>query len=257
MNGLKIGDMILDPSGLIYLSDINAVVGSGLTQSYSLNSALRDEILLKIQKAIKKYEPKFFIILDSPKNPKSLEEVYKNFVSKLELIFVSNNLTESLKKTFDEHKIEFHEELIWDQYCFVENTKNSEFSLFTISGDSNYYIKVGRNNFDPFGMFTGEKLKVFIRGGGRLKIPSLNPNLSLSSVLVLSDDMFFNRCDVFAIGHSRVLPLGKISEIKKVALLDTIPTAKKVLEKGKNNLSSLKALKKSIDLNSNITKFLQ
>ncbi len=241
MSGLKIGDITLDPRGIIYIPSIKALVCSGLKEALYVQSAkavraLTDEIDL----AIEKYKPEHLIVLGALNDEKSLSAIAKKWGKTLKIQLVANQISKEAKAVCEALKLETHSELIWERYRFVEKFENPpfvdskdiqaiDFQFMTIAGGAHYFVRIGQAPYDLLGLFSGEKLKVFLRGMGRLKLPSLNPADNETSVFMVTDDPFFARYDVFALGHSRILPLGKVADAKKFVTLNTLPVKKKAL----------------------------
>lgn len=241
MSGLKIGDITLDPRGLIYIPSIKAIVCSGLKDALYLQQAKTvRKITAEIDSAIERYMPENMIILGSLKDEKSLSAIAKKWSKTLRILLISNQISKEAKAVCEALKMETHSELIWDRYRFVEKFENPpfvdssdiqaiDFQFMTIAGGSHYFVRIGQAPYDLLGLFSGEKLRVFLRGMGRLKLPSLNPTDNETSIFMVSDDPFFARYDVFALGHSRILPLGKVADAKKFVTLNTLPVKKKAL----------------------------
>lgn len=249
MSGLKIGDLVLDPRGLVFLPSQKVLVCFGLKQALSIkNSKIGKGVVERVDYAIKHHQPETLIILGPLEDELGLALISKRFGSKVRIVLVAANPSKDACAVAEALKFEVHQELVWDRYRFIERFENPvfvdsddmqalDFQFLTIAGGADYYVRIGKAAYDPLGIFTGEKLHVFLRGLGRLKIPSLDPDHGLTSVFSVADDPFFDRYDVFAMGHSRILPLGKVTEIKKIALLDTIPVTKKALS-GKTKKSA-------------------
>ncbi|MBI3558285.1 MAG: hypothetical protein HY074_18615 [Deltaproteobacteria bacterium] len=213
MSGLRLGDLILDSRRLAYIPSLRAVVCAGLPEALQVGIAggLRG-VLERVDGALAEYNPEFLVVLGSMNSasPTALGSAFagmsRRWGKHAKLMFVATTPDPDARATAEALGGEVHHELVWGHYRFVEaeDLGNLEVQLLTISGSPHYAVKVGNR---PFG---GMKLPVFLKGLGRLTLPSMAPNASLSSVFQPALDRF----DIFAVGHQRVLPLGKVRDIK-------------------------------------------
>ncbi len=217
MSGLRLGDLILDSRRLAYIPSLRAVVCAGLPEALQVGIAggLRG-VLERVDGALADYSPEFMIVLGSMNSTSASANALgsafagmsRRWGGKTKLVFVASKPDGEARATAEALGCEVHHELVWGHYRFVEaeNLGNLEVQLLTISGSPHYAVKVGNR---PFG---GMKLPVFLKGLGRLTLPSMAPNASLSSVFQPALDRF----DIFAVGHQRVLPLGKVRDLKSL-----------------------------------------
>lgn len=212
MSGLRLGDLVLDPRRAIFVSSLRALVCADLHSALRIGIAggLRG-ILKRVDGLIADYNPEFFVILGPLAAPSiaSLESALcgmaRRWGKRTKLQLVASEPDNDVRAMAETLGCEVHNELIWGRYRFVEKeTQKVELKLMTILGEPRYAIKVGSK---PFG---GMKLSVFLKGFGRLTIPSMDPNAAVSSVFHPG----LERCDVFAAGYQRVLPLGKVADLK-------------------------------------------
>ncbi len=225
MNSLKLGDLTLDPRKLIYISSIRAVVCSGMGDLLFGKTPKESQFLLQPTiEAIKKYKADTLVNLGSVQGFENIRRFLPGklkiqFVSK----FVSNEVFSETQTKAEGFGCEVFKELLWSDYRFVDSSKedNLDFPLFTISSSPHYTIRLGK------GLFGGLDLEVFLRSARSLMLPSLKPEFKKHSVL--SDSL--SRNDVFAIGHHRVFPMGKVAEIRIYReKLGAVPITKTALQ---------------------------
>ena len=210
-DGLKLGDLILDPRRVVYIPSLNAVVCAGLHEALSIgiSGGLRG-VLERMDAVLETYKPEALIILGlgdlSEKSP--VTGIARRWGKQTKIHFVTNESQADGRMIAEALGCEVHHELVWGRYRFVESEKKGvlEVQLLTIVGHPNYVVKVGSM---PFG---GMKLAVFLKGIGKLILPTLSPNAASASVF--NSDL--GRYDLFAVGHQRVLPMGKVDGLKSV-----------------------------------------
>lgn len=213
MSGLKLGDFVLDARRVLYLPSIKALVCSGLHEALRVPIAagLRG-VLERVDEVFEEYTPEHFIVLGTlnPATAASSEAVLRGvsrrWGKRAKIQFVVQDPDNDARELAEALGCEVYNELVWDRYRFVEkeDRNNLELQLLTIVGGPYYGVRVGNR---PFG---GMKLPVFLKGLGRLTLPSMDENSPMISVFQPS----LERCDVFAVGHQRVLPLGKVGDLK-------------------------------------------
>jgi hypothetical protein len=129
--------------------------------------------------------------------------------------------------------MDWHRELVWARYRFVERQDMDSMELYFVSSigggtdgaSSTYALKVGRAGFG------GMRLSTFLKGMGHLILPSMDDGARTVSVLRKS----LSRYDVIAVGHSRVFPMGKISEIEPISSFGKVPLkVSSLIKKSKN-----------------------
>lgn len=213
MSGLKLGDLILDPRRVLYIPSLRAVVCTGLQEGLQVSIAdgLRG-VIERVDATLAEYKPEFFVVLGSLSSSSgvsyesALAGMARRWGRKTRIQLVSRDPDAEVRAMAEALGCEVHNELVWGKYRFVESEEPHalELQLLTISGSPHYSIRVGNR---PFG---GMKLAVFLKGLGRLNLPSMNPQEAGASVFKQGLD----RCDVFAVGHQRVLPMGKVGDLK-------------------------------------------
>lgn len=209
MNGLKLGDLVLDPRRVVYIPSLNAVVCAGLHEALciSISSGLRG-VLERMDAILDTYKPEALIILGRLSEKSPVGGIARRWGKRTKVHFVANDPNADARAIAEAMGCEVHHELIWGHYRFVEAEEKGalEVQLLTMVGHPNYDIKVGSM---PFG---GMKLAVFLKGIGKLVLPTMSPNAASASVF--SADL--GRYDLFAVGHQRVLPMGKVDGLKSV-----------------------------------------
>jgi hypothetical protein len=213
MSGLKLGDLVLDPRRAVYISSLSAVVCSGLhgALQVGISGGLRG-VMERIDGVLDLYRPEFLVVLgpvssDSTNSFESaLTGMARRWGKRAKIQLVARQADGDVRAMAEALGCEVHHELVWGRYRFVESDpcNNLELQLMTVQGAPNYGVKVGGR---PFG---GMKLPVFLKGFGRLTLPSSNPTQQPLSVFQPE----LERSDVFAVGHQRVLPLGKVGDLK-------------------------------------------
>lgn len=241
MSGMKLGDLMLDPRGVVYIPSLRALVCSGLKQAVaSKNPRYVREIGGRMDHVIRKHAPETVLVLGSMEDESGLSAIARRWGALARFVFVSARPAVDARAVAEALKFEVHHELAWDKYRFLEKFEKPpfldpndvqalDFQFLTIAGDGAYFVRIGKVPFDPLGLFSGIKLNVFLKGLGRFKLPPLDPGKTLTSVFAADDDPFFDRYDVFAMGHSRILPLGKVTDLRGHVSLDALPIKKRVL----------------------------
>ncbi len=241
MSGLRLGDIILDPRSFVCLPSIRVLACSGLRSALaSKNVKIINEVIEKTNYSLNKYNPETLIIFCSLNSPDGLQSISKKWGGKYRIIFISKNPSPEAAATCEKLKFEIHQELVWNKFRFIElfetppfmdpsEMQALDFQFLTLAGGVNHYVKIGKVPFDPLGLFYGKKLEVFLKGLGRLEIPSMDPNIASTFLLSSAENLFYNRYDVFAMGHSRILPLGKLSEINQFVSHSILPVSRKAL----------------------------
>ncbi|MBI3542592.1 MAG: hypothetical protein HY075_04885 [Deltaproteobacteria bacterium] len=194
----------------------------------SISDGLRG-VIERVDSLLNEYQPEFFVVLGSGGASSSstsfgsaLAGMANRWGKRAKLQLVAQNAQADFRETAKALGCEVHNELVWGRYRFVEreDRNNLEVQLLTICGGAHYSLRVGAG---PFG---GMKLPVFLKGFGRLTLPSVDPTATPTSVFRPG----FERCDVFAVGHQRVLPLGKVCDLKSVkGIVRGLPISKATL----------------------------
>lgn len=238
---MKLGDLMLDPRGVVFIPSLRALVCSEFKQALvSKNSRYVREISGYMDHAIRVYAPETVIVLGPMEDEAALSAIARRWGAAVRFVFVSAKPAPDACAVAEALKFEVHHELAWDKYRFLEKfdqppfldpneVQTLDFQFLTIAGGGDYFVRIGKVPFDPLGIFSGIKLSVFLKGFGRFKLPTLDPGKTLTSVFAVDDDPFFDRYDVFAMGHSRILPLGKVTNLRGHVSLDALPIKKRVL----------------------------
>lgn len=241
MSGMKLGDLMLDPRGVVFIPSLRALVCSELKQALaSKNSKYVREVGGRVDHAIRWYAPETVIVLGPMEDEAALSAIARRWGAAVRFVFVSAKPAPDARAVAEALKFEVHHELAWDKYRFLEKfdkppfldpneVQTLDFQFLAIAGGGSYFVRIGKVPFDPLGLFSGIKLNVFLKGLGRFKLPALDPGKTLTSVFAADDDPFFDRYDVFAMGHSRILPLGKVTDLRGHVSLDALPIKKRVL----------------------------
>lgn len=222
MSGLKLGDLILDARRVVYIPSLKAVVCAGLHEALTIGIAdgLRG-VLEKVDSVLEEYEPESLIILGHFTEASALSGIARRWGKRAKIHLIADDPGADARGMAEALGCEVHNELVWGRYRFVEADDSNalEVHLLTLAGKPNYNVKVG----NPLG---GMKLAVFLKGLGKVHLPSLNPNAAATSVFSSSVE----RHDVFAIGHQRILPMGKVADLKSVkGLARGLPVTKATL----------------------------
>jgi hypothetical protein len=209
MSGLKLGDLILDPRRMVYIQSLKALVCTGMQEALHVGIAggLRG-VLERVDAMLIEYKPEALIVLGSLTKDSAITGISRRWGKSCRVQFAAHDPNSDARDLAESLGCEVHHELVWGNYRFIEKEESiasPEVQLTTIVGDPHYSIKIGRN---PFG---GMKLAVFLKGPGRLVLPSVSP-VNGTAKSIFEEDL--GRYDVFAVGHQRVLPLGKVVDLK-------------------------------------------
>lgn len=229
MSGLQLGDCILDPECFIYVPSLQVIACSGIQHAFSRSTPWEAKHFFeKFEIAIGKYPTQSIIFLGSLQSTLGLRTLHERLGRKYKLIWISSKPSIEAVHVAEGLGFEVHQQLAWDHFRFKEANPNQfqeqvQMSIFTVAsirGDHQPTIKLGKNPF------RNRRLPVFLKGHGRLLLPSVSPMAEPFSVLIPK----FNSYDAFAAGHARVLPLGKVKEIRKTAgISGRLPLKKKTL----------------------------
>lgn len=216
MSGLKLGDLILDPRRVVYIPSLRVVACADLHDGLCVGIAggLRG-VIERLDATLNEYKPDHLIILGSLGSKSSSSASYESTLAgmarrwgkraRIQLVAAMPDV--DARGVAEALGCEVHHELVWGRYRFVEHEEADqalELKLTTIAGGPHYSVRVGNR---PFG---GTKLAVFLKGLGKLTLPSVNP--AASSTTVFKSGL--ERYDVFAVGHQRILPMGKVGDLK-------------------------------------------
>jgi hypothetical protein len=216
------------------------MVCSGLQEALGLGIAdgLRG-VLEEIDSAIAEYQPESLIVLGALEHgvgESALAGMSRRWGKNAKLQLVCSSPDVEARAFAEALGSEVHNELIWGRYRFRDHDEDGalDLKLISIVGQPNYSIKVGRGKLGD--TFTGMKLAVYLKGLGKLVLPSVSPKASSDVVFQAG----LERCDVFAVGHQRVLPLGKVCDLKPLqGKIRSVPIIKTSLGARKRGNSEL------------------
>lgn len=229
MNGLQLGDCILDSECFIYIPSLEVVACSGIQHAFECLTPWESKRFFSdFAKALERYPTQTVIFIGALQSQLGLQSIHQKLSPRYKLIWISSKPNLEALHTAEALGFEVHQQLIWNHFRFKEANPSQfqeqvQMSIFTISSiraDQRATIKLGRHPLK------NHQLPVFLKGHGRLLLPSISPIAESFSVLIPK----FNSYDAFAAGHARVLPLGKIKEIRKTAgISKRLPLKKKAL----------------------------
>ncbi len=228
MTGLSLGDIIFDPRRLVYIKSLNAVACLGMLGP-SFPRTVRAAVA-----ACAQYKAETLIAVGAVDSRAALDDLKHELPAYVKVHVVADDKDEALRVEAEKLGMEWHRELVWARYRFAERQELGTVELYFVSSigggpsgaETTYSLKVGRAGFG------GMHLAAFLRGMGHLVLPSMNSEAKKVSVLRKS----LVRYDVIAAGHSRVFPMGKISEIEPITTFGTVPlTVSTLAKKTKKN----------------------
>ena len=231
MSGLKLGDLILDPRRMVYIPSLRAVACTGLHEALhiGIGGGLRG-VLERVDAILNEYTPDALMILGGLRKGAPIEGIARRWGKTTKILLVTKDSDSDLRERAESLGCEVHNEVVWGKYRFAEREDKAsppEIQMMSIVGEPHYVVKVGNS---PFG---GMKFAVFLKTSGRLVLPSINPaspNGSAKSVFTPE----LERYDIFAVGHQRVLPLGKVADVKlQHKIARGIPFTKSTLAAGR------------------------
>ena len=211
MSGIKIGDITFDSRRAVYVHSLNAIVCAGLHDALELriSQGLR-KVVSDIDAILEEYQPESLIVIGAPSaaagsiemlNSKrsALARVARRWGASSKLILISENINSHVRAGAEALGFEVHNDLVWGYYRFVEHddAEALELQLLTVVGELDYHLP-------SHGC-------VFLKGFGKLILPSVAPKIGRVSILQRK----FDRYDVFALGERLVLPLGKVAVLRK------------------------------------------
>ncbi len=223
MTGLSLGDIIFDPRRLIYIKSLNAVACLGVLGP-SFPRAVRAAAAACVQ-----YKAESLIAIGAVDGIEALDDLKHELPSQVKVHVVAEAKDEICGKMAEKLGMEWHRELVWARYRFAEKQELGNMELYFVlsigggpeGAEAVYSLKVGRAGFG------GMHLAAFLRGMGHMVLPSMNGEAKKISVLRKS----LARYDVIAAGHSRVFPMGKISEIEPITTFGKVPLTVSTLSK--------------------------
>ena len=235
---VSIGDLVLDPRKFLYLKSLKVLICVGLFECFDIASQVE-----KLLEAVELHKAESLILIGPIEDKQSLMAFSEHFLDKIPVHIVSSTKNEDIIQTAESLAMEWHQELVWAKYRFVESLDLGTVEMYFVSAiggfvseekTQSFALKVGKTGFG------GRKLPVFLKGLGQMILPSLNDESTASTVF--SDQL--SRYDLFAIGHTRVFPLGRVSELEPAQSFGKIPYS--VIHKGSRK-KNLKTKKKQSD----------
>lgn len=225
MSGLKLGDLILDPRRVVYIESLRAVVCSGLCDALGVGDAsVLHGVVDRMDRVLQQFQPETLVMLGGLNDEEAVRAVARFWGDRHRIHLICNEASSELGSLAEALGCEVHRELVWGRYRFleVEKAESLELKLLTLAGAPHYVVRVGG--------VKGMKLAVFLKGVGRLWLPSLNPECQGVSLFPrrIKD---LDRYDAFAVGHQRVLPMGKVRALKAFrGVIGALPIAKTTFE---------------------------
>lgn len=205
---LKLGDITLDPRRLLYVHSLRALVSSDLGEALDIGIAAGlKSVVKRADSALAQYQPDHFILIGRLPTASVVAAIQRRWDSNLKIHYICSEPNAESKIVAESMNCEVHHELMWGAFRFTDRVEpNSlELKLFNIVGSqSNYSVR-----FKSFEALSALKLPVFLKGFGKIFMPSFNPTKEGESVLKKTYDRF----DCFAVGHQRILPLGKVGQL--------------------------------------------
>lgn len=210
MSGIKLGDYTLDCERVLYLHSLRACVVSDLGEAAAQQSV--EDLQKKFEVWRERYQPEILIILGEMRSAdfklgspvRALLRAWTT--TQTRLIWVCPQIPKDCIETLDSLHCEVHQELIWGRYRFGFDLEDAttDNGFLTITARPHFSVKFASR------ILSSRFLSVFLKGQGHIVLPSLGPKISRKSVLRSS----LARYDVFAVGHQRVLPLGKVADLR-------------------------------------------
>ena len=221
MNSLVLGDIVFDPRRVIFVKSLKALVCAGLRESAQLSSIVESLI-----ETLEHYKAESLIVTGCSLSSTVLEALREIQKKGVRVSLVSQKNADQAVQNAEALGFEVHQELVWGKYRFVEVLEHGAVELYFVSAiggsgedELSYSVRVGRSGLG------GIYLPVFLKGLGQVMLPSVNPACKRASVFRKS----LSRYDVFAVGHHRVFPLGKVADLREVRTLGQIPLSPRTL----------------------------
>ena len=215
MTGLQLGEIVFDPAHFIYLPRLKALVCVGLLEGLRAPGKQGAALVSTVDLMLKRYQPESLIAIGDL--DLEVAGILSRWRSRAKFIPVSSEANYDVVLKAEKLGLELHKELVWGGYRFKDTIEaEPELPFLSVTGPPpgmQYYVRLGRAPWKGF------RLPVFLKGPGRLVLPSLNPNAK-TALLLNSPYRRQKRYDVFAIGHARILPLGKITDLGAAAGLN-------------------------------------
>lgn len=227
--GLSLGDLVLDARLVVYIKSLRALACLSLFEAVEPGDY---GALSQVLKAYEDYRPESLVVMGPVPDAAGLMALKEHLPEGLKVHVVTDTRDEVLQALAEESGFEWHQELVWARYRFVERLETGAVELYFVSAiggagapvesPRRYALKVGRPGFG------GMKLPVFLKGMGQVILPSLNAKAKVNSIFSAKE---LARYEVLAAGHSRVFPLGRVADLKPATTLGTMPLAVSTLGK--------------------------
>lgn len=222
MSGIKLGDYTFDSRRVLYLASLKAcVIGDFVEACGGRSGRLSPEdrvhtierLHAQFERWSEVYRPEVLIIIGEVNEADFAADSPERTLTKLwasqgaRLIFIATKPPRETVETLEKLGCEVHQSLIWGRYrfeCGEEDLVPVDSKFITVSAHPNYSIKFAS------GVLRSRSLGVFLKGFAHILVPSLSSNGDAKSVFRSS----LARYDVFAVGHQRILPLGKVADLR-------------------------------------------
>mgnify|MGYP000878688735 CR=1 FL=1 len=221
MSGLKLGDTTLDSGRVLYLHSLKACVVAGFVEATGgrdpkISQEARVGNIERLHRQFERWRashnPDILIIIgelrDGDFRPGQPERTLVKLWTSLgvRMLFIAPKPARTTTHVLESLGCEVHQDLIWGRYRFEcgINGIPIDSKFLCVSAEPRYCIKFAS------GMLRTRTLGVFLRGFGQILIPSLDSKSDMKSVLRSS----LARYDVFAVGHQKILPLGKVADLR-------------------------------------------
>lgn len=239
MSGLRIGDLKLDPRRVVMVNSLNTLVCSDLISALSVGIAGGLRIVVeRLDQCLELYQPTDLVILGRFSKDAPFSMVARRWGQRARIHLVSGEQDSVARARAESQGLEVHHELLLGAYRFACGRTKSAlgdlgFPVQNILGAPHFSIRLG-----PMRPFRGIGVPVFVKGQGSLHLPSFVPVHQSQSIL--SRNLKMDRHDVLAIGHHRVLPLGKVRELRQVKTLTHGVSLEKAVSLGRVEITRKK-----------------
>ncbi len=222
------------------MKSLNAVVCSGLKESPGFMQDVQ-----ALRQACVDYGAHTLVVIGAEMSPLILDLLSSFLRKDIRVYLVMKSLTDELHHAVERRGIEAHHELAWGKYRFIENVNVNQMEQFfvaSISGagmhSSSYCVRTGSESFTSAAMGAavgaalsalphlpgvphqiGVVLPVFLKGQGHVILPNIHNTTKVRSIF--HDRL--SRYEVFASGHHRVLPLGRVNDLRKHQIFGQLP----------------------------------
>lgn len=209
MGTFALGDLSFDPRKVLFIHSLKTLVVSDLREALEFSKpAELTKMVESFDLAVEDFKPKSLVIIDSLKSPVGIQGIVKKWGKNAEIHFVASNPSEEALLLAESLHCILHQEFAWNQYRFTGSSEATEVHLGMTAIVNNPLCGIRLGN----GVLNSHMTPVFLRGLGQIILPSFMKNKIQHSVFKPS--LKLERYDVFAIGHKRVLPMGKVRDLK-------------------------------------------